>query len=144
MDPDMFGNYPGYTKGALDVLVTQEDGRQLVKTPNVAWVTQQHFNCSLIQGAELEDDGGQGTRGSHWEQRIFEVRSGCSLEWLGIQMYRFHHACHFSQRPRCYLANHPPLERTYHMCKQLHSCTYNSHEKALYIRRAFRCHCATK
>jgi hypothetical protein len=74
MDPDMFLNYQGYADQYVDVLQRFDDGRQIVKTPNVVKTVQEFFNCSRMLGAELEDDGGSGSRGSHWEQRIFEVR----------------------------------------------------------------------
>jgi leishmanolysin-like peptidase len=31
-----------------------------------------HFGCSSLVGAELENQGGDATAGSHWEKRIFE------------------------------------------------------------------------
>ncbi|CAH2221457.1 jg3732 [Pararge aegeria aegeria] len=31
-----------------------------------------HFNCSELEGAELEDQGGDGTALTHWEKRVFE------------------------------------------------------------------------
>ena len=33
-------------------------------------VAKKYFNCNDIQGVELEDQGGEGTAGSHWEARI--------------------------------------------------------------------------
>ena len=33
-------------------------------------VAKKYFNCSNIIGVELEDQGGDGSSGSHWEQRI--------------------------------------------------------------------------
>ena len=33
-----------------------------------------HFNCSDLEGAELEDQGEDGTLLTHWEKRVFEVR----------------------------------------------------------------------
>ena len=35
---------------------------------------RRHFNCSALEGAELEDQGIDGTAITHWEKRIFEVR----------------------------------------------------------------------
>ena len=32
-----------------------------------------HFNCSTLEGVQLEDQGGSGTALSHWESRILEV-----------------------------------------------------------------------
>jgi leishmanolysin len=31
----------------------------------------QHFGCDTLDGAEIEDAGGDGTAGSHWEKRVF-------------------------------------------------------------------------
>jgi len=37
-----------------------------------------HFGCTTLNGVELENEGGSGTAGSHWEQRIYqqEVMTG--------------------------------------------------------------------
>ena len=32
---------------------------------------QKHFNCSTLEGAELENQGGKGTELAHWEKRLF-------------------------------------------------------------------------
>ena len=32
-----------------------------------------HFNCPTLGGVELENQGGSGTAGSHWEKRILGV-----------------------------------------------------------------------
>lgn len=39
---------------------------------------QEHFGCDDVPGAEVEDDGGAGTAGGHWEERIFAVRTANS------------------------------------------------------------------
>lgn len=80
MDPDMFNNYRNYEFGYSDVIQLFDDGRTIIKTPNVLQSVKEHFNCSRMLGAELEDDGGRGSRGSHWEQRIFEV-------WCRLQAF---------------------------------------------------------
>ncbi|CAN7980153.1 unnamed protein product, partial [Ixodes pacificus] len=33
---------------------------------------RRHFNCSYLEGAEVEDQGEDGTRLTHWEKRLFE------------------------------------------------------------------------
>ena len=38
--------------------------------PNVVATAREYFGCSSITGVELEDEGGSGTSGSHWERRI--------------------------------------------------------------------------
>ena len=43
-----------------------------VITPRALAAAREQLGCGRLRGAELEDDGGQGTAGSHWEQRLFE------------------------------------------------------------------------
>jgi len=45
---------------------------QMVVTPTVKKEAQKHFNCPDLEGAELENQGGEGTALTHWEKRIFE------------------------------------------------------------------------
>lgn len=44
----------------------------MVVTPRVRAEVRAHFNCSELEGAELEDQGGDGTALTHWEKRVFE------------------------------------------------------------------------
>ena len=44
--------------------------RTLIQTPKVLEAAAQHFGCSSIDGIELENQGGEGSVGSHWEARI--------------------------------------------------------------------------
>jgi len=44
--------------------------RTLIQTPKVLSVASQHFGCSSITGIELENQGGEGSAGSHWEARV--------------------------------------------------------------------------
>jgi hypothetical protein len=44
----------------------------LIITPSVVNFVRQQFNCSTVAGAQLEDGGGTGTSGSHWEKRLFK------------------------------------------------------------------------
>lgn len=39
-------------------------------TPNLVSYAKSHFGCTSINGVELEDGGGSGTAGSHWESRV--------------------------------------------------------------------------
>ncbi|VDM82764.1 unnamed protein product [Strongylus vulgaris] len=41
-------------------------------TPKVRKEARNFFNCSDLEGAEIESQGKEGTAGSHWEKRIFE------------------------------------------------------------------------
>ncbi|KAG8291644.1 hypothetical protein J6590_055212 [Homalodisca vitripennis] len=45
---------------------------QLMVTPRVVQEVRDHFNCSTLEGAELEDQGEEGTALTHWEKRVFE------------------------------------------------------------------------
>lgn len=44
----------------------------MMVTPRVVEEVRRHFNCSKLEGAELEDQGGEGTALTHWEKRILE------------------------------------------------------------------------
>lgn len=46
----------------------------MMVTPRVIEEARRHFNCNKLEGAELEDQGGEGTALTHWEKRILEVR----------------------------------------------------------------------
>ena len=45
---------------------------QMLVTDNVLREVRRHFNCSTLEGAELENQGGEGTALTHWEKRVFE------------------------------------------------------------------------
>ncbi|XP_060515832.1 leishmanolysin-like peptidase [Cylas formicarius] len=45
---------------------------QMLVTPTVVKETRNYFNCSELEGAELEDQGEEGTVLTHWEKRVFE------------------------------------------------------------------------
>lgn len=46
---------------------------QVMVTPRVVSEVRKHFNCPQLEGAELEDQGEDGTAITHWEKRVFEV-----------------------------------------------------------------------
>lgn len=52
--------------GTLNRMVT------LMVTPKVVEEVRSHFNCPSLEGAELEDQGGDGTALTHWEKRLFQ------------------------------------------------------------------------
>ncbi|XP_072402346.1 leishmanolysin-like peptidase [Diabrotica undecimpunctata] len=45
---------------------------QMIVTPNVVREVRKFFNCSELEGAELEDQGEDGTAMTHWEKRVLE------------------------------------------------------------------------
>ncbi|XP_064471791.1 leishmanolysin-like peptidase isoform X2 [Ornithodoros turicata] len=44
----------------------------MMVTPRVVEEVRRHFNCSYLEGAEMEDQGEDGTKLTHWEKRLFE------------------------------------------------------------------------
>jgi len=44
----------------------------MIVTPKVMEEVRNHFNCPDLEGAELEDQGEEGTKLTHWEKRVFE------------------------------------------------------------------------
>ncbi|KAK4308425.1 hypothetical protein Pmani_019873 [Petrolisthes manimaculis] len=44
----------------------------MVVTPRVTEEVRKHFSCNELEGAELEDQGHEGTALTHWEKRVFE------------------------------------------------------------------------
>lgn len=34
---------------------------------------RKHFDCPVLEGMELENQGGTGTEFNHWEKRLLEV-----------------------------------------------------------------------
>ncbi|XP_062702031.1 leishmanolysin-like peptidase isoform X1 [Aedes albopictus] len=52
----------GYINRTIDMMVT----------PRVAKEVREHFSCQKLEGAELEDQGGEGTALTHWEKRVLE------------------------------------------------------------------------
>ncbi|CAH1774924.1 unnamed protein product, partial [Owenia fusiformis] len=51
---------------------TMRKSVQMIVTPKVVEEVRKHFNCSTLEGAELEDQGIIGTALTHWEKRVFE------------------------------------------------------------------------
>lgn len=68
----------GDTKRAVDMMVT----------PRVVQEVREHFGCDQLEGAELEDQGGEGTALTHWEKRILEV-SGLAWRFFFFFVRKF-------------------------------------------------------
>lgn len=87
-NPSMFNAYVDSNNqllGLKNVIKTQEVNgvnRTMIITPKVVAAAKKHFNCSEVTGVELEDLGGAGTAGSHWEARIMlgDYMIGVSLD----------------------------------------------------------------
>ena len=70
----ILGFSSGYFKDVFHNMFsrTDENGvlRFFINSPKVLEVAKKYYNCPDIDGVELEDYGGSGTAGSHWEARI--------------------------------------------------------------------------
>lgn len=87
---DLFGDYYNpVTKSKIplnDILLTDSSvnglSRKLIKSPKVLEAAKKHYNCSTLKGVELENQGGTGTAGSHWESRTMlgELMMGISYD----------------------------------------------------------------
>ena len=66
----MFPYYPNGYSGTVASHYIRGKQRNLIITPKVVEFAKKYFNCQNIVGVELEDQGGTGSAGSHWEQRI--------------------------------------------------------------------------
>eukprot|EP01065_Artemidia_motanka_P042691 TRINITY_DN5771_c0_g1_i1.p1 TRINITY_DN5771_c0_g1~~TRINITY_DN5771_c0_g1_i1.p1 ORF type:complete len:2086 (+),score=468.12 TRINITY_DN5771_c0_g1_i1:39-6260(+) len=70
--PGWFAEARAAAGGSVTKRVTKPDGRQLQKLvlPSVIAEAKSHFGCDTIDGLDIENQGGGGSAGSHWEQRI--------------------------------------------------------------------------
>ena len=50
-------------------MITTYNGVSYINSPKVLEKAKEHFGCSTIQRIALENDGGEGSAGSHWESR---------------------------------------------------------------------------
>ena len=66
---DLFPLFEGITEPTT-ILPVNGLFRVLLKTPKVLEKAKGHFGCPSLKGVELEDQGGNGSAGSHWEARI--------------------------------------------------------------------------
>ncbi len=65
-------------------------------TPRVREEVRRHYGCDTLSGAELEDQGEEGTALTHWEKRLFEVSTvreskccACVCVLLGLPGIRY-------------------------------------------------------
>ena len=77
--------FPYFPQGIENILMQKELrglNRTLIKTPKVVETARKYFNCDRLEGLELEDQGGQGSNMSHWDQRILLG------EYMGAVIYQ--------------------------------------------------------
>jgi leishmanolysin len=51
----------------------------MVATPTVVAYVRQFTGCATLQGAEIEDEGGSGSSGSHWERKLYYDEIMCAV-----------------------------------------------------------------
>ena len=68
----VFDYFPNKRAGTLKQVYEERSGitRTYVITSKVLELAKKHFACNDLIGIELEDQGGQGSAISHWEQRV--------------------------------------------------------------------------
>ena len=64
---DFFDNYFHFINTKRDIYRIK---RFYLKSEKLLQVARKYFNCSSLEGVELENYGDEGTAGSHWEARI--------------------------------------------------------------------------
>lgn len=62
---------------------------KLVTTPEVVKTAREHFGCDSLEGLELEDQGGSGTAGSHWDERVAREDLMCGIigDYKGLSKF---------------------------------------------------------
>lgn len=52
--------------------------------PCMCWQEEarRHFGCPILEGMELENQGGMGTELNHWEKRLLEVKGGLKIDGI--------------------------------------------------------------
>ena len=66
--PGLFSYFPD--QPAYKQITWNGIQKLVMVTPKVVEAARKHFGCDSLVGVELEDQGGQGSVGAHWESRI--------------------------------------------------------------------------
>ena len=67
----MYDHFPGGRENTVNNQeIIRGVQRSIIKTPKVVELAKKYFNCERIKGVEVEDQGGEGSMLSHWEQRV--------------------------------------------------------------------------
>jgi len=85
-DVSLYGGDPIDKPSPLTTMTSfVEEGKQVWKliTPNVLKYARAHFNCSSLNGVQLEDGGGIGTMGSHLEQTYYKGAMMAGVSAMG-------------------------------------------------------------
>jgi hypothetical protein len=84
------GNVPGKDVLKNITILALGGQRPIITTPMVQKHVRKFFNCTTLQGAEVEGKLAQGSDASildHWDQRLFEV---CSHQLLWNELTQRH------------------------------------------------------
>lgn len=65
---DLFSKYPIKEANTVIKLTINGVTRTAIKTPGLLSFARTHFGCSTLKGVLIEDEGGDGSAGSHWEK----------------------------------------------------------------------------
>ena len=57
-------------RGEDNVCGANNKGEFIIKTPRVLELAKQYYGCDDIDGIPLENDGGSGSKGAHWERSL--------------------------------------------------------------------------
>ena len=68
--PNLFDYFPEDSKPVTEIVEWNGQKRTVVCSPKVLKVAKKYFDCSSMEGVELEDQGGTGSAGAHWESRV--------------------------------------------------------------------------
>jgi hypothetical protein len=77
--PQVYSPAPFTTGLAADPSGASSTQPNFLSTPGVTSFTRTQFGCSSLSGARLENNGGVGTWGSHWEQQDYGSELMCGV-----------------------------------------------------------------
>eukprot|EP01062_Namystynia_karyoxenos_P040080 TRINITY_DN29210_c0_g2_i1.p1 TRINITY_DN29210_c0_g2~~TRINITY_DN29210_c0_g2_i1.p1 ORF type:complete len:1115 (+),score=255.03 TRINITY_DN29210_c0_g2_i1:88-3345(+) len=93
----------GTTKCKPTITVNERGQTGITKmaTPEVMKKVREYSGCPTLNGAEIEQEGGSGTAGSHWEKRVFGnegmtgVKGTHEAEWSAMTLAYFYDTGHY-------------------------------------------------
>ena len=87
--PSMFRFFPSASV-VSPTTVTSIRGKPagpMVTTPEVLRVARAYFGCPGLTGVELEDEGGTGSAGSHWEARVLREELMAAADGKSLSVF---------------------------------------------------------
>ena len=83
MEPSLWSDFRDVEGQPVKTATDPATGREsrFLSTPRVTAFVREHFDCPTLLGAELEDEGGDGTQWSHFEESLFhgELMTGIAV-----------------------------------------------------------------